>query len=393
MNVLVVSSWMPYPPDNGSQVRAFHLLTHLADHHRITLLAFATPARPADTRPLRAICNRLEIIEPTRRPDRLGLRGLFSTIPRHQVQTDSPAMHGAVAKALADQDVAIGLQVDAIYYLTRAAARVPLVFEEAEVSVLRDRFVSAQSMRDRARHGLTWWKYQRFVRTLAAPCAMTTVVSEQERRRLIALGCDPARVCVVPNGVRVPSAGVDRPKLPRLIYPGSVTYDANLDAVRYFLTSIFPLLRRERPTLEFWITGETAGTSIADLARLPGVTFTGRVHDVTTLIAESTACVVPLRIGGGTRLKILHAMAAGTPVVSTSKGVEGLELEAGQHLLVADAPEAFAEHVLHLFRRPDTAQRLAAAAQERVRLHYDWKTIAGTLDDVLQQASLRSPVR
>lgn len=389
MKVLVISSWMPYPPDNGSQLRAFNLLTQLSTRHELTVLAFATPARPRDAGPLRNLCRHLEIIEPTRTSGPLGWRGLFSAVPRHHVQTFSPDMQTAVDRALdgARYDAGVGLQIDAVAYLTHAAANMPIVFEEAELSVLHDRYSAAATPRDRVRNGLTWWKYRRYVRTLSRTCALTTVVSEQERARLVEIGGDPARVAVVPNGVEITRCPPDRTRLERVIYPGSVTYDANLDAVTYFIEEILPRLRRERPQLEFWVTGATNGVDVDALSRSPGVVFTGRVADVTPLIAESAVCVVPLRIGGGTRLKILHAMAAGTPVVTTRKGMEGLDVQPGQHLLAANAPEDFSKAVLDLLRKPDLARQLSNAAFECVSTRYDWKMIGAQFGELVERIS------
>ncbi|MGE3841694.1 MAG: glycosyltransferase, partial [Vicinamibacterales bacterium] len=333
-----------------------------------------------------------EIIEPTRHVGRLGLQGLLSPVPRHHAQTFSPSMQRAVDTALGSNrfEVAVGLQLDAAAYLARAAAAIPIVFEEAELSVLRDRYVAAESARTRVRNGLTWWKYRRYVRTLSRACALTTVVSEKERAMLIEIGGNPKRIAVVPNGVEIGSRPRDAVRLERVIYPGSVTYVANLDAVTYFVQDILPLLRRSVPHLEFWVTGETRGIDIEALSRAPGVVFTGRVADVTPLIAQSAACVVPLRIGGGTRLKILHAMAAGAPVVATHKGMEGLRLEPGRHLLTAENPQDFAAAVLRLLREPDLASDLANAAFDCVATDYDWKTICAQFSGLLGWVSRES---
>src|SRR5262249_51624534 len=139
----------------------------------------------------------------------------------------------------------------------------------------------------------------------------------------------------------------NEPRPGRMIYSGSVTYFANLDAVRYFAQDIFPLIRRARPA-SFVITGSTGDIDVSDLLLDGTVTFTGRVPDAAHLVAHSSVVVVPLRIGGGTRLKILEAMAVGTPVVTTRKGAEGLDVEHGENILIADSPDAFAKAVLRV---------------------------------------------
>ena len=161
----------------------------------------------------------------------------------------------------------------------------------------------------------------------------------------------------------------------QLVYPGSVTFSANLDAVRHFVREVLPLVRRVRSDVTFVVTGSTEGVEIADLAACEGVTFTGHLPDVGALVMESAACVVPLRIGGGTRLKVLQAMALGTPVVSTEKGIEGLDVEPERHVLVADGRESFAAQVLRVLSEPVLAEALSTNGHRLVRKRYGWDAI------------------
>jgi glycosyltransferase involved in cell wall biosynthesis len=384
MNLLVVSTWLPCPADNGSRLRANRLLKELSRRHTITLLSFGQPPGPEEARAFRPLCDRLEVVPgPVRGP--LGLRGLLSPIPRHFVQTDSPAMRALVAREVRrDYDAAVGFQVEAARYLASLAPALPAVFEEAEVGVLRDAAADERHLARRLRRGLTWWKHRRFVASLVRQFDRTTVVSEVERAHLAAIGCDPRRVLVVPNGIDTSPGQPARERDLCLIYPGAVTYSANLDAVRFFIDQIFPRLRQRYPGLVFRVTGATDGVDIGDLTRVDGVEFTGRLPDVGPAIARSAACVVPVRVGGGTRLKILHAMAVGTPVVSTAKGAEGLEVLADRHLLVADSAEDFARQVGRLLDQPDVGRTLATAARALVRDRYAWEPIARRLEGIIQ---------
>lgn len=262
----------------------------------------------------------------------------------------------------------------------------PSVLDEIEVGVLREQFLNERHPLRRLRHGATWWKYRRFIRSLAHRFDRSTVVSDLERQHLRAMGCDVSRVTVVPNGVNVSDLEPASRRIRRLVYPGSVMYAANLDAVRFFVTDVFPLVRRALPDLVFTVTGATEGVDIADLADVEGVTFTGRLPDVDALIAESAACIVPLRVGGGTRLKVLHAMAVSTPVVSTSKGIEGLDVEPDRHVLVADSPDALAAQVVRVVSDQALSSRLASEARALVRARYEWGPIASTLESVIQEA-------
>ncbi len=391
MRVLAVSTWCPVPPDNGSRLRAYHLLRALSQRHDVTLVTFADGELSRATRDgLRSLVTRVEVV--TGSPfvqGTLTARGLLSTMPRSLVQAYHPGMEQAVHRLAPHCDVALGLQITAAIYLRRL--HVPKVFEEAEVGVLHDQTRQSSGLAS-LRRWLMWRKTARFMRTLTQEFERTTVVSGHERSLLIDIGADPARLAVVPNGVDERDLlHPSRPRLARIIYPGSLTYSANFDAVREFLQTTWPMLR-QRTGLEFMVTGALDGVDLASLPSREGVTFTGRVDDVKTLIAESTAVVVPLRVGGGTRLKILEAMAIGTPVISTSKGAEGLELVPGEHLLVADTPSSWQQHVSALLDDHSLVQRLSSAGREVVTRHYRWTASAATLESILEDAR-SSPLR
>jgi polysaccharide biosynthesis protein PslH len=366
-------------------MRAYHLLAQLSRRHAVTLLSFGLPGRNQDVGPLEALCGVVEVVARTAIDGRrLGRHGLLSSVPRHLVQNESAAMKDLVARHVANHDVAIGLELDAARYLEPWTS-IPRVFEDVEVAVLREQYLCESRRLRRARSALTWLKFRHFIRRLVNKYERATVVSEREREHLRTIGCDVARVSVVPNGIEVPCIRSPGRHAERLIYPGSVTYSANLDAVRFFIREVLPLVRRSRPDLEFWVTGSTDGVEISNLMA-PGVRFTGCLPEVDSVIAESAACVVPLRIGGGTRLKVLQAMAVSTPVVSTSKGIEGLEVQPERHALMADTPEAFAAQVLRLCSDPLLGQRLTREGQRLVQERYAWPEIGDALERVIEGA-------
>lgn len=392
MRLLVLSTWWPTPPDNGSRVRAFQLLRRLGTDHAITLVAFGMPDDPAAAEPLRACCERVIGLPPLRvSGGRLGPRGLLSPVPRFHVQTDSAAMRAHAHRLAPEHDAVLGLQLSAARYLVDIAG-VPRIFEEAEVTAIREPWLTAPTVLARARHGLTWWKARNFVRRIAGAMDRVTVVSHLERQALLAMGCDAERIAVVPNGVDITGGPRSDPGTARVIYPGSVQFDANLDAVRHFVHEVWPLVRQARPDATFWVTGATDGVDVTDL-RQPGVTFTGRLADVAPAVSDSAVCVVPLRAGGGTRLKVLQAMALGVPVVSTPKGVEGLDIVDGEHVLVRSTAGALAAAILQVLADPARAARLGTAAHARVRERYDWNGIAAALDRVIRDAVQDHPSR
>ena len=385
MRILVVSSWFPYPPDNGSKLRAYHLLRELSKRHSITLLSFAEPGEERYADGLIGMCDALRTVpgNPFKPGRRLGMRGLFSAMPRSYRQTFSPAMQALVDEGIATHDAAIGLEVGAALYLERARA-IPRIFDEAEVTVIREQFASQTRLLKRLRYELTWWKYSRFMSALSRRFDCVTVVSELERDQLIHIGCDARRIALISNGVEASDLNViPTPQAAALIYSGSLTYSANYDAVQYFLAESFPLIRKAQPEVTLRVTGATDGVPIDNLPNRDGVTFTGYVPDVKTLIAQSSVCVVPLHIGGGTRLKIIQSMALGTPVVSTPKGAEGLSVTPEENILIGETPQQFADQVLRLLTDEALRVRLTANARQLVARQYTWDNIGSRLDVLL----------
>jgi len=180
-----------------------------------------------------------------------------------------------------------------------------------------------------------------------------------------------------------------------LLFVGVIGYPPNADAVLYFCKSIMPLVRRKIPDVQLTVVGNAPPPEVCKLAVRDEVVVTGVVDDLVAYYARATVCVVPLRAGGGTRLKILEAMAFGRPVVSTSIGCEGLAAVDGEHLLIGDSPEDFAQNVIQLLLEPDLRHRITIAARRMVEQRYDWPIIGRKLCGSmvrLQQRALRLTV-
>ena len=395
MRILFLSLWFPFPPDNGSKMRIYNLLRALAQRHAITLLSFVGQGEPIQPDGLKGLCEVIRTVpwkpyQPTRWK---ALLGLFSPRPRFLVDTDSPAMRRLLHEELAqrDYDVIIGSQIGAAVYVAEAQGKAK-VFEEVEVGSYLTRLQTGQGLQ-RLRHAFTWAKHRRFLRGLIARFDACTVVSEVEERWLVAIGVNPDRLALIPNGVDLGwYSGVEPiPQADTLIFNGALTYFANYRAMAYFLERIYPLIRAECPQVRLAITGRTEGVDIAALCADESVTFTGYVPDIRPLVAGSSVCIVPLLEGGGTRLKILEAMALGTPVVATSKGAEGLGATHGEHLLIADDPAEFARHTLALLRDAALRARLATNARAFVQARYDWEPIGRQFTALVESiSSLRS---
>jgi polysaccharide biosynthesis protein PslH len=282
-------------------------------------------------------------------------------------------------------DLVISSQIDMAAYTCHWRAS-PMVFEEMELTTLYEKYRMENRRLMRWRKKLMWLKWKHYVRNFLGAYQCCTVVSDIERLRVKSVVPTYDKVEIIPNGVDVKNLtgnyGEVEPN--SLIYTGALSYDANMDAVEYFVSDIFPLIKRQKPDVKVYVTGSTKGIDLKWLPNVEGVVFTGYLEDIRPRIANSCVSIVPLRIGGGTRLKILESLALRTPVVTTCKGVEGLDLTDGEDLLVAETPEEFAESVIHLLNSENLRSKMGNQGHETVRRKYDWDEIGEKLSKVLQ---------
>jgi len=188
-----------------------------------------------------------------------------------------------------------------------------------------------------------------------------------------------SRVTAVPTGVDVDffRPAKEATAATDLVFVGSMDWMPNIDGVVWFVREVLPLIKKKLPDCSLAVVGRTPGREVTELAeREPGIRITGTVEDVRPWLWESKVSIVPLRIGGGTRLKIYEAMAAGTPVVSTTIGAEGLDIAPGENILIADEPEAFAEACVRLISDANERRRLADAAAQHVETKHSWEAAA-----------------
>ena len=395
MNILFLSTWFPYPPDHGSKIRVSHLLRALARNHDVALLAFDFDANGNGVRREPdvglAYVERIPVDPFATANSGLLLTGLASQPAATKV---IPAMRTAVLERLRQGvvDVVIASTFVCATYTLDAAPPTARVLEEHN-SLTRwiyDRYKQQTKPLPRLRRWLSWQKTRRFEARLFNQFDLITAVSAQDAKAMSTmLPRFQGPVEVVPNGV---DCKYNRPDLHNrendtLVYNGALTYSANLDAMQYFLTAIFPLVRQSKSDVRLTITGSLTGVDLTVLALNDAVHFTGHVQDVRVPVAEATVCVVPLRDGGGTRLKILEAMALGTPVVATSKGAEGLAVVDGVHLLVADTPDDFARATVQLLCKPELRANLAVNARRLVVEKYDWQQIGERFVHLIEQSA------
>jgi sugar transferase (PEP-CTERM/EpsH1 system associated) len=209
-------------------------------------------------------------------------------------------------------------------------------------------------------------------------------VSENDRAFFLQY-VEASRISVIPTGVDTeyfqPSSEPEQPDT--MVFTGTMDWMPNEDGVAYFADKIFPLIRRELPDAAFWAVGRRAPRRIQALAS-SNVVITGAVDDIRPYLGKAAVCVVPLRSGSGTRIKIFEAMAMGKAVVSTTMGAEGLPVSHGENIILADDPADFARQVVQLLRDPQRRAQLGRAARRLVAENYGWPSVAAHFDRIMQ---------
>ena len=388
MRILLLSAWFPHPPSNGSRLRVHQLLQALAPQHSVSFVGFADqPDVDPDAPALRSLCDSVQVLprpsfEPRAWRSRLAW---FDRRPRSLVATFSPAMAAAITRAVAGCDAVVASQLACAAYAPWFGAA-PALFEEVELGALHGQLMQQTPTR-RWRAALMWGKYRRYLRRLMPRFRACTVVSNREQELLAGLLGHQRGIHVLPNGVLAGNyQAAAAPQPDTLIFTGALRYGPNHDGMRWFVGEVWPLIRRARPAARLLITGDHGELPLPPAA---GVERTGLVDDVRPLLSGAWLAIAPIFAGGGTRLKILEAMAAGTPVVATTKGVEGIAAVAGEHVLLADEPAAFAAHVVALLSDSALRRRLAQAARRLIEQHYDWRVLGPRFEALVRSVGER----
>lgn len=394
MKILFLAHRIPYPPNKGEKIRAFHELRYLAERHTIDLFCLAdSPEEAAQQRGLQCVCRRVHV--ETRSPVHAMIYAARSFLRKEPLSSAffySPKLRAAVLRALADEKYDLIL-----VYCSSMAQYVP---QPAPAPVVID-FVDTDSAKwaqyaKVSAFPLSWLFARearcmaRYEKQCAAASSASVVATAQEAAALDGEG--QFAVQVIENGVCLsPEATSDLPDevlclQPYVLFVGTMDYLVNVDAVTYFVGDILPRVQQTHPELRFVIAGRNPSRRVRRLARQPGVVVTGAISEVHSYLRGATAVVAPFRLSQGVHNKILEALAAGQPVVSTSRPAQAIGARHGETLLVADSPEEFARAVVSLVEDPMLRSRFRGAV-ELIRQRFDWQKNLKQLEELLERAA------
>jgi glycosyltransferase involved in cell wall biosynthesis len=405
MHLLLLTPQLPYPPQQGTSLRNLHMLRGLAARFTVDLLSFregGQPEQPDDMGPLPDLCRQIVTVSAPQRStgQRVG-RMLTDTRPDMGHRLQSTPYETALSEMLAT-NAYNGVQVEGIElarYLPIVRALRPeatLVFDDHNAEAE----LQYRAMRTDLPHPRRW------------PAAAYSAVQTRRLRRFEAWACRTADAVVavsqadaahlqtlvpelepvvIPNCIDVHDYALDNVSDPPrfdLLLTGKMDYRPNIDAVLWFAREIWPLVRASRPETTWAVVGQQPHARLNEVKELPGVTVTGRVPHIQPYLAGASVFIMPYRLGSGTRLKLIEAMAASRAIVSTTIGAEGYPVAHGEPLLLADDPDWFANAVLDLLDNPEKRAKLGRAAQAFAQ-QYDWRTVTRPVVDLYARSIAR----
>jgi glycosyltransferase involved in cell wall biosynthesis len=396
MRVVVVDEEFPFPANSGKRLRTLNLLLPLASRHRITYLAYqnADPGETAEAASFLRAHRIQPVIIPRRLPRKAGLKyycrlawNLTSALP-YSVQThNSQALRDAIRSY--ELNNAVDLWhcewTPYAHSIAREAKSPWIVMAHNVESLIWHRYTETEKNRLKR-----WYiqrqcnKFEKFERRIFGLASQTVFVSKADA--MLASSQFAARnTCVVDNGVDVQHYKSDgREREPQtILFLGSLDWRPNLDAIDSLLKSIFPTVRTQFPNAKLLLVGRKPPPWLeARVAQIPGVELHANVADVRPFLWRSSMMAVPLRIGGGSRLKILESLAAGCPVVSTRIGAEGLAIEENVHFVQVESAAELGEAIIEHLHNPAEILKMTDRGQQFVTDHHDWSALAERLNAV-----------
>ncbi|MCB8981739.1 MAG: glycosyltransferase [Ardenticatenaceae bacterium] len=372
-------------------MRNFHIIRGLAQSCEVSLLSFLEPGQsvePEQIGPLVELCQRIETVPVPQRTTGKRLQQLLMTRrPDMAHRLFSQAFNIRLLQMLQADDFDV-VQIEGIELarylpvIRHGSPRSKIVFDDhnAETELQRRNFltdlrqprrwVAAAYSAEQVR------RLRKFERWVCQQADWVTAVSHPDKVQLEKLTGGITPITVIPNSLDVQQFQLEASDaIPSdIVFSGKMDYRPNVDAVLWFVDEVWPIVRRERPSTTFTIVGQKPHARLDRLKNEPGITLTGWVDRVEPYLAGAKVFVLPFRVGSGTRLKLIEAMAAGKALVSTAVGAEGFPVEHDRELLLVDEAEGFGTAVLHLLNHPEERQRLGQAAQEFAQ-KYDWRVV------------------
>lgn len=397
MKLLILTPQLPYPPHQGTSLRNYHIIRGLAQTHEITLLSYLEETQVLEsTSPLHHYCQQVVTVPVVGRTTANRLLQLLTTrLPDMAHRLYSEPFVQALQALLQQNSFDIvqieGIELARMISIVRQVSpHSKVVFDahNAETELQRRAFLTDIKTPKRwvaaLYSGIQVGRLRRFERWACEAVDGVTAVSETDCQLLQKqLTTDPPPMCVIPNNLDTTQyqrpAPTDELFCFDLIFSGKMDYRPNVDAVLWFAEVVWPRLKQAIPNLTWGIVGQKPHERLSYLAKTDGITLTGWVEETQPYIAGAKVYIMPLRLGSGTRLKLIEAMAAGKAIVSTPVGAEGFPVEDQTHLWLADGVDEWVTAVQQLLEDAQKRKRLGQQAQDFAK-QYDWREVVPKFD-------------
>ncbi|MBA2393693.1 MAG: glycosyltransferase [Ktedonobacteraceae bacterium] len=378
MNLLMVSPHLPNP-SWGAGTRSYYLLKALAETYNVSLLSLTDEQTSA------SLAQEVHLKRLRQVPLRVSLRRKrtqqLTSVIRNRSYLADTYYHKDVQQAINDmiaQDTYDAVIFESVFmagYCVPEGVMVIIDQHNIEHELLQRTYEQEQAW---SRKWFNGWEARKLKPIELARCrnAQGVLVTSEREYFLLKQLVPQCRAAVVPNGVDThifDKTDGQQEIAGRIIFTGTMNYYPNIQAVLFFARECWPRIQAQVPEATWQIVGKSPPPEVVQLAQIPGVTVTGAVPDVKPYLATAAVAIAPLLIGSGTRLKILEALAMHKAVVSTSVGCEGLVVETGKHLSVADQAEPFAQAVIDLLHHPEKRVSLGNAGRALVEAEYSWE--------------------
>ncbi|HWP92365.1 MAG TPA: glycosyltransferase family 4 protein [Thermodesulfobacteriota bacterium] len=405
MKILFVTLGLPYPPDCGARIHDYNLIKNISGHHSVFLLSLITEEKQVrQVDHLRKLCHYLDFVLANSLSVKEHLFSIAHTILNGRPLATHPfiydEMMNKISKVIGKYDPDI-VQIEHSFLApyveaipTDSRCKKILSFHNLAFNQYKRMFFLKTPIKEKFLFLVKWMLMHGWEARYAQMFDHCLVVSPIEKEALGSANPN-VPISIVDNGVDTTLYQPlgEGPQENTLIFVGVMGYPPNIDAVLYFCNSIMPLIQNRIPDLKLVVVGHEPAPEIRELAERGNVTVTGYVENVIPYYQQSQVTIVPLRGGGGTRLKILESMALGRPIVSTTLGCEGLNVTDGENIMISDSPREFSERVIQLLTDKGLRERIARNARRLVETHYDWAVISRKLMKVYENISDYSKVR
>lgn len=386
---------LPYPPDSGPKVKTYNVIKYLARKHAVTLVSFVRGDQSEHVRHLRRYCRAVHTVPMERGTIRDAWYLILSFLtgqPWMMVRDDRKPMRRLVDRLAVQQhfDVAHADQLNMGQYAQRIPGAFKILDTHNALWVLYKRLWATMPPGPRRWLLSRDWRLLRtYEGQLVRDFDAVLAVSQEDKYALEEAARRAVDILVIPIAVDTDELMVVPPPVsdPHILHVGTMYWPPNIDGVLWFLREVWPLIQDSRPDVVFDVVGSRPPDEIVSYGRNDsGINVTGYVADTSPFLAQAGAFIVPLRAGGGMRVKILNALAHGLPIVSTALGAEGIAVTPGHDILIADEPSDFAAAVLSLLHDPGLANRLRQNGRQLAESVYDYRQACQPLDAVYQQA-------